>query len=122
MIKIYCISNLKIIYNPFTGQSVILERDVDTTEEESNDLKAAAPLFSAKALTSQEKYLLQELLLSYSFNENISEKNQIIKSLEMNTSDLLTVISELNEQLIQCKNECAALQTEISELRRSKLD
>lgn len=119
MIKVYHISNLKIVYDSYTGNSVVLEKSIDENNTD-NELRQETPLFSADTLTDQEKYLLKELLFSYSWNENQQEKENLIKSLEVNSADLLTVISELNEQLIQYKNECAALEAEISDLRQNK--
>lgn len=123
MIKVYRISNLKVIYNSWTEEIICLESPVDVNvDDDFKELDCSEPIFSANALTSQERYLLKLLLASYDWNEKNKSKYEILGSLEANSQSLMDIILELNEQLIESKNECAALEAEISELRQSKLE
>lgn len=118
MIKVYRISNLKVIYNNYTEEIICLESPVDVNIDDNfKELDCSEPIFSANALTSQERYLLKLLLSSYDWNEKNKSKYETLGSLEASSQSLMDIILELNEQLIESKNECAALEAEISDLR-----
>lgn len=123
MVSVYIISNLKIVYNSDTNSFIAFDNKEKNEDDENEDVvKTEQPIFSAESLTTQEKYLLGKLLCIYSNNEFCNGRFDVVKALERKNSDLFNVIEELNQQLIECKNEYAALEVEINDLRRSKLE
>ena len=113
MVSVYNVSNLKIVYNSETDSFVAFESE--------NSVDNEAPIFSAESLTSQEKYLLDKIISLFNVYEYHNTQD-VVKDLKKKNTDLFEVIEELNGRLLECKNKCAALKTEISELRRSKID
>ena len=123
MISVYNVSNLKIVYNSDTDSFIAFDNKGKKEDNENEDfVKTEQPIFSAESLTTQEKYLLGKLLCIYDNNEFTNSQFDVVKALKRKNLDLFNVIEELNQQLIECKNECAALEVEINELRRSKID
>lgn len=113
MVSVYNVSNLKIVYNSETDSFVAFESE--------NSVDNEAPIFSAESLTSQEKYLLDKIISLFNVYE-YHHTEDVVKDLKKKNTDLFEVIEELNRRLFESKNECAALEAEISELRRSKID
>ena len=123
MISVYDISNLKIVYNSDINSFIAFENNEENEGSENEDsIKIEEPIFSAETLTPQEKYLLGKLLCIYDNNEFNSRQYDVVKALKQKNLDLFNVIEELSKQLIESKNECAALQAEISDLRQNKLE
>lgn len=113
MVSVYNISNLKIVYNSDTDNFIAFEGE--------NSVDGEAPIFSAESLTSQEKYLLDKIVSLYNIYE-YNNTQDVVKDLKRKNTDLFEVIEELNKRLLKYKNECAALEAEINDLRQSKLD
>ena len=113
MVSVYNVSNLKIVYNSETDSFVAFESE--------NSVDNEAPIFSAESLTSQEKYLLDKIISLFNVYE-YHHTEDVVKDLKKKNTDLFEVIEELNRRLLESKNECAALEAEINDLRRSKLD
>lgn len=123
MIDVICLSNLKIAFNTQTEDFIIFDKN-------DVDIESDAPIFSVDGLTSQENFLIKEYIDSYESRKNLKEAldyanercAKINEEKENLVDKLLSAVSDLNDELKKLKNENEALKTELSVLRRNKLE
>ena len=123
MIDVICLSNLKIAFNTQTEDFIIFDKN-------DVDIESDTPIFSADGLTSQENFLIKEYIGSYESRKNLEETlnyakerySKINEEKEVLVDKLLSAVSDLNDELKKLKNENEALKTELSVLRRNKLE
>lgn len=123
MIDVINLSNLKIVFNTQTEDFIIFDKN-------DVDIESDTPIFSAEGLTSQENFLIKEYINSYELRKNLKETldyakehyAKINEEKENLVDKLLSAIGDLNDELKKLKNENEALKTELSVLRRNKLE
>lgn len=123
MIDVINLSNLKIAFNTQTEDFIIFDKN-------DVDIESDTPIFSADGLTSQENFLIKEYIDSYESRKTLKEAlnyanercAKINEEKENLVDKLLSAVSDLNDELKKLKNENEALKTELSVLRRNKLE